>query len=311
LYNLRLKKGWTRGLAMELKIFQAMIRLTLPKLKKKLRSFWGSNPPNLVVSLVPNFNKVMYEALRDELPGVPYVTVLTDMADYPPHFWMEPRQDQYIVCGTAYAASQAAALGYAQRSIITTSGMILRPDFYRRPIVDKAARLAELGLQPHLPTGLIMFGGHGSAEMLQIAKALPDRQLIFVAGHNTALAKKMAAQSASTLHHVMNFVKDIYLVMHLCDYFVGKPGPGSLSEAVHMGLPVITFRNASTMPQERYNTVWLEENRLGKVIASVSELSGAVEALLSELPLYHGQVQQMNNQAVFEVVDALGAIKAG
>ena len=311
LYNLRLKKGWTRGLAMELKILQAMIRLTLPKLKKKLRSFWGGNPPNLVVSLVPNFNKVMYEALRDELPGVPYVTVLTDMADYPPHFWMEPRQDQYIVCGTAYAASQAAALGYAQRSIITTSGMILRPDFYRRPIVGKAARLAELGLQPHLPTGLIMFGGHGSAEMLQIAKALPDRQLIFVAGHNTALAKKMAAQSASTLHHVMNFVKDIYLVMHLCDYFVGKPGPGSLSEAVHMGLPVITFRNASTMPQERYNTVWLEENRLGKVIASVSELSGAVEALLSELPLYHGQVQQMNNQAVFEVVDALGAIKAG
>ena len=311
LYNLRLKKGWTRGLAMELKIFQAMIRLTLPKLKKKMRSFWGSNPPNLVVSLVPNFNKVMYEALRDELPGVPYVTVLTDMADYPPHFWMEPRQDQYIVCGTAYAASQAAALGYAQRSIITTSGMILRPDFYRRPIVGKAARLAELGLQPHLPTGLIMFGGHGSAEMLQIVKALPDRQLIFVAGHNTALAKKMAAQSASTLHHVMNFVKDIYLVMHLCDYFVGKPGPGSLSEAVHMGLPVITFRNASTMPQERYNTVWLEENRLGKVIASVSELSGAVEALLSELPLYHGQVQQMNNQAVFEVVDALGAIKAG
>ena len=311
LYNLRLKKGWTRGLAMELKIFQAMIRLTLPKLKKKLRSFWGSNPPNLVVSLVPNFNKVMYEALRDELPSVPYFTVLTDMADYPPHFWMEPRQDQYIVCGTAYAASQAAALGYAQRSIITTSGMILRPDFYRRPIVGKAARLAELGLQPHLPTGLIMFGGHGSAEMLQIAKALPDRQLIFVAGHNTALAKKMAAQSASTLHHVMNFVKDIYLVMHLCDYFVGKPGPGSLSEAVHMGLPVITFRNASTMPQERYNTVWLEENRLGKVIASVSELSGAVEALLSELPLYHGQVQQMNNQAVFEVVDALGAIKAG
>jgi hypothetical protein len=32
---------------------------------------------------------------------------------------------------------------------------------------------------------------------------------------------------------------------------------------------------------------------------------------LSELPKYHGHVQQMNNQAVFEVVDALGAIKAG
>jgi UDP-N-acetylglucosamine:LPS N-acetylglucosamine transferase len=309
LYNLRLKKGWTRGLATELKIFQGMIRLTLPKLKKKMQSFWSINPPDLVVSLVPNFNKVMYEALRDELPGVPYVTVLTDMADYPPNFWIEPRQGQYIICGTAFAASQAAALGYDQRTIITTSGMILRPDFYSKRCVDKTARLAELGLAPHVPTGLIMFGGHGSSDMLQIAKALPDHQLIFVAGHNTALAKKMALQSASAKHHVMGFVQDIHQVMNLCDYFVGKPGPGSLSEAVHMGLPVITFRNAATMPQERYNTVWLEENQLGKVIASVSELPGAVDALLSELPKYHGHVQQMNNQAVFEVVAALEVIK--
>ena len=78
-----------------------------------------------------------------------------------------------------------------------------------------------------------------------------------------------------------------------------------------MGLPVITFRNTATMPQERYNTTWVEQNQLGKVIASVSELPGAVDALLSELPKYHRHVQQMNNQAVFEVVDALGAIKAG
>ena len=188
--------------------------------------------------------------------------------------------------------------------------MILRPDFYRRQSVDKAARLAELGLDPHVPTGLILFGGHGSSEMLQIAKALPGRQLIFVAGHNTALAKKMVTQSVSDRHHVMGFVQDIHRVMQVCDFFVGKPGPGSLSEAVHMGLPVITFRNGTTMPQEKYNTVWLEENQLGKVIASVSQLPGAVDALLSELPKYHGHVQQMNNQAVFEVVDALGAIKA-
>jgi UDP-N-acetylglucosamine:LPS N-acetylglucosamine transferase len=189
--------------------------------------------------------------------------------------------------------------------------MILRPDFYRKQSADKSARLAELGLEPDVPTGLILFGGHGSSEMLQIAKALPDRQLIFVAGHNTALAKKMAAHSASAKHHVMGFVQDIQGVMHVCDYFVGKPGPGSLSEAVHMGLPVITFRNAATMPQERYNTVWLEEHQLGKVIASVSELPSALDALLSELPHYHDHVQQMNNQAVFEVVDALATIKAG
>jgi Glycosyltransferase family 28 C-terminal domain len=310
LYNMRLKRGWTRGLATELKLFQAMIRLTLPQLKKKMRSFWCNTRPQLVVSLVPNFNKVMYEALRDECSGVSYVTVLTDMADYPPNFWIEPNQGQFIICGTEFAASQATNLGYDAASIIQTSGMILRPSFYRKPCVDRASRFAEMGLDPQRPTGLVLFGGHGSNEMLKIAKALPDQQLIFVAGHNSALAQKMAAQSLSVQHRVLGFTKDIDQLMQLSDYFVGKPGPGSLSEAVHMGLPVITFLNASTMPQERYNTTWVEENKLGKVIASVSELPGAVVAVLSDLPNYKQHVQDINNQAVFEVVEALAKIMA-
>ena len=308
LCNMRLKRGWTRGLATELKLFQAMIRLTLPQLKKRMRSFWRNTRPNLVVSLVPNFNKVMYEALRDECPGVPYVTVLTDMADYPPNFWMEPNQGQFIICGTEFAASQAASLGYDAAAIIQTSGMILRPSFYRKPCVDRASRFAEMGLDPQRPTGLVLFGGHGSNEMLKIAKALPEEQLIFVAGHNSALAQKMAAQSLSVQHRVLGFTKDIDQLMQLSDYFVGKPGPGSLSEAVHMGLPVITFRNAATMPQERYNTTWVEENQLGKVIGSVSELPGAVAAVLCDLPKFRQNVQDINNQAVFEVVAALKKI---
>ena len=305
LYNMRLKRGWTRGLATELKLFQAMIRLTLPKLKKKMRVFWRNTQPDLVVSLVPNFNKVMYEALRDEMPGVPYVTVLTDMADYPPNFWIEPNQGQYIICGTEFAASQAVASGYDAESIIRTSGMILRPGFYSKRCLDKAERFAEIGLDPQRPTGLVLFGGHGSNDMLKIAKALPDQQLIFVAGHNTTLARKMAAQSASSRHLVLGFTKDIDLYMQLSDYFVGKPGPGSLSEAVHMGLPVITFLNASTMPQERYNTTWVEENQLGKVIASLADLPQAVDEILSHLQDYKSKVQKLNNQAVFEIVDAL------
>ena len=41
--------------------------------------------------------------------------------------------------------------------------------------------------------------------------------------------------------------------MQLADFFIGKPGPGSISEAVQQGLPVIVVDNAWTMPQERYN----------------------------------------------------------
>jgi 1,2-diacylglycerol 3-beta-galactosyltransferase len=75
-----------------------------------------------------------------------------------------------------------------------------------------------------------------------------------------------------------------------------------------MGLPVITFRNSATMPQERYNTIWVEENNLGKVISSVCELPEAVDGLLSQLGVYQSHVQKMNNRAVYEVVAALEKI---
>ena len=64
----------------------------------------------------------MYESLRKALPQVPYVTILTDFADYPPHFWMEAGQDQYFICGTEKAVEQAHSLGYTDDRIIHDVG---------------------------------------------------------------------------------------------------------------------------------------------------------------------------------------------
>lgn len=308
LYNLRLKKGWTRGLATELKVFQAIIRLTHVKLKSKIQKFWKERQPDLVVSLIPNFNKVMFESLKEACSTVPYVTVMTDLADYPPNFWIEPYQEQYLICGTERAVLQAYETGYRKNQIIQTSGMILRPAFYKIPSVDREARLIELGLDPLQPTGLVMFGGHGSTQMINIAKELSHRQMIFVCGHNVLLAKKIQALKPSSKHLVFGFTSDINLIMQLSDYFIGKPGPGSLSESIHMGLPVITFKNASTMPQERFNTQWVIDHDFGLVISKMRDLPEAVESIIADLPMFKANVSAVNNRAVFEVVAALNRI---
>ncbi len=308
LYNLRLKKGWTRGLATELKIFQAMIRLTHVKLKNKIEKYWKERQPDLVVSLIPNFNKVMYESLRDACPSVPYVTVLTDLADYPPNFWIEPNQEQSLICGTDRAVLQAVEAGYRETQIMQVSGMIMRPSFYQSEKIDRKARYEELGLAPHLPTGLVMFGGHGSTQMVKIAKDLSNRQMIFVCGHNELLAKKIKALKPSVKHVVYGFTSEINLLMQLSDYFIGKPGPGSLSESIHMGLPVVTFKNASTMPQERFNTSWVTDHQYGLVISTMRDLPGAVEKMIVELSVFKAHVAATNNRAVFEVVEALDRI---
>ena len=87
----------------------AVIRMYHRPTARLLSRYWLDSKPDMVVSLVPNFNRAMYDGLRNSLPKVPYVTVLTDMADFPPHFWIEPKQDQYFICGTEKAAEQAYA----------------------------------------------------------------------------------------------------------------------------------------------------------------------------------------------------------
>jgi UDP-N-acetylglucosamine:LPS N-acetylglucosamine transferase len=305
-YNRRLQRGWTLGLAQELKLLQGMIRLAHAPIRRILEQHWARSEPDLVVSLVPNFNRVLCESVAAALPGVPYVTVLTDFADHPPHFWIEPGQDQWLVCGTPRALAQARAAGYADERIALTSGMLLRPSFYAPPPVERReVRRRALGLDSAPPTGVVMFGGQGSRQMLAIAKALPDTQLVLLCGHNAALAQALRRLQRPAPQAVFGFSDEVPNLMRLGDFFIGKPGPGCLSEAVHLGLPVITFRNAWTMPQERYNAQWVREQGVGLVLPSLRGLPAAVAQLQRELPAYRAATARLHNRAVFELPEIL------
>jgi 1,2-diacylglycerol 3-beta-galactosyltransferase len=308
LYNLILTKGWTLGSAQLLKIVHLAIRLNHGRAVRMLERHWSETQPNLVVSLVPNFNRVLYDSLQASRPATPYVTVLTDFADYPPHFWME-RQKQYVVCGTERAVRQAEALGYAREDIFRASGMILRPNFYESRDVDRAAERRRLGLDPERPTALVMFGGQGSRVMLEIAERLGNSglplQMILICGRNAALATRLRSLRTAAPMYVEGFTTEIPYYMRLADFFIGKPGPGSISEAVAMHLPVIVEKNLWTLPQERYNADWVLENRVGFVVPNFRQIAGATRKLLEPgtLASYRANTAAIRNRAIFEIPD--------
>lgn len=313
LYNKRLASGFTLGLAQELKLLQGLIRLAHAPLVQRLARHWQVSRPDMVVSLIPNFNRALHDSLAQARPGAPLVTVLTDMADHPPNFWIEPGLDQHLVCGTEHAARQALAAGCAPRHVHRSSGMILRPDFYLHPTLaaiagNRAAERRRAGLDEATPTGLVLFGGTGSPVMKHIAARLPDTPLVLMCGRNETLANELRALPARAPRVVVGYTQDVARWMALADFFIGKPGPGSLSEAVQLGLPVIVTRNAWTMPQERWNTVWVEQHGLGVVERSFADVASAVQRLTAQLPRYRQRVQQMHNRAVFEVPHILQRI---
>ncbi len=305
LYNHRLKRGWTLGLSTELKVLQAMIRMGHPAMLRKLEQYWRDHTTDLVVSLVPNFNKVLNLSVKKSMPTVPYVTVMTDMADYPPHFWIEPGLDQHLVCGTARAVLQAQEAGYSNKEISQTSGMILKPAFHLPKNLDRKQEMSRLGLDPDRPTGVVMFGGHGSSDMLRIARMLPDVQLIHLCGHHTKLAKQLNTLQTKVKHVAIGFAPNIEHYLNLGDFFIGKPGPASVSEAIQMGLPIITIENSWTMPQERFNTTWIREQGVGIVIPSLRHVRPSAFKLINDLQTYRASVSKIKNHAVYEVVEIL------
>jgi 1,2-diacylglycerol 3-beta-galactosyltransferase len=309
IYNLVLKKGWTLGSPQLTRGMQLVIRAFHGPQVRLLRRFWERSRPDLVVSLVPNFNRAIAESLAAALPGVKLLTVLTDIADFPPHFWLEPAP-QYIVCGSDRAVQQALAMGHARERIHRVSGMILNPRFYAtQPLApeERAARRRALGFDPDQPIGLVLFGGQGSAVMLEIARRLPGRQLLAICGHNAKLAGRLRALSRPAALHVEGFTTEVPSFMQLADYLIGKPGPGSLSEACHMRLPVIVECNAWTLPQERYNAVWVREQGVGIVLRSFRDVAAAVESLLApdDYARMRAATGKLHNRAVFEIADLI------
>jgi UDP-N-acetylglucosamine:LPS N-acetylglucosamine transferase len=192
--------------------------------------------------------------------------------------------------------------------------MIINPRFYEPINVDRVSERVALGLKPDLPTGLVMFGGQGSTVITKIVERLDrsdlNMQLILICGKNESLAATLRALKTRFPIFVEGFTNRIPYYMYLSDFFIGKPGPGSLSEAILMRLPVIVECNAWTLPQERYNAEWVREESVGMVVGNFRQIVPAMRDLLQpgRLSALSENAAALPNRAVFEIPGILQTI---
>jgi 1,2-diacylglycerol 3-beta-galactosyltransferase len=313
-YNILLQNGWTLGSTYLLRVLQATIRLFHRPIVNLLEKFWGEKPADLLISVIPHFNRQICESWTKVYPGRPFVTIITDLADFPPRFWIEPIKDQYVIAGTEKAADQARAMGHDDAHIFLTSGMILRPDFYVEDNSDPVALRREMGLREVLPTAIVLFGGHGSKVMYDITQRLNAAdlplQLILICGRNDELAAKLRTHQWKMPIHVVGFTKEVHRLMRAADFLIGKPGPGSIAEAMVRKLPVLIECNAWTLPQERYNAEWVTEKGVGIVLNSFENVVEGVKRMLDPeaLAAFRSNVAVQKNRAVFEIPEILAKL---
>jgi 1,2-diacylglycerol 3-beta-galactosyltransferase len=312
-YNWLLRRRLGVTMVPLLRLLHGAILVRRRPLVRALGAWLAERPrPSAVVSVFPNFNGIIRDALRAAHPGVPLLVVLTDFADFPPRFWIEPGLDRVIV-GTEEARAQALAIGLPPERVSRVSGMVLHPRFDRTDGGTRERVRAELGFAPSGFVVTLLFGGKGSAEMPPLAEALLDagggRSLIAICGDNPALFERLAPLEARGLRR-FGFTDRVAELLAASDVLVTKPGPGTLAEAFHKRVPVVVVRDRSTIPQERFNTDYVERHGLGLVVQDWREIPGAVARLQRDEGERAGVLARLSalppNRAVYEAVALIG-----
>jgi len=136
--------------------------------------------------------------------------------------------------------------------------------------------------------------------------------LILICGKNEKLAARLKEKKWNVGTSVIGFTKEVHKLMRAADFLIGKPGPGSIAEAMQRGLPVLVECNAWTLPQERFNAEWVTEKRVGVVLKSFDDVVSGVRQMLepAKLAEFRKNVAAQNNRAIFEIMEILERLLA-
>jgi len=320
-YNAMIRRRWTLFLAPMLRVLHTTIALPHSRLVAELARQIAPLRPAAAVSVLPNFNGVIRDAMRVAHPGVPFLVLLTDFADFPPHFWIEPGVERVVV-GSEEAARQALALGVPAERVSRSSGMVLHPRFYPRAGTEARSRVRDLlGFSAGDFVVLVLFGGQGSPEMRPLVETLlgtrPEWRVVAICGRNLELYASLGpleAASAGRLRRVA-FTDRVSEYLAACDVLVSKPGPGTLAEAFHQRVPVVVTHDARTIPQERFNALMVEREGLGLAVRGWREAPSAVARLGADPDLARHVRERLavlpENRAVYEALEIVEREIAG
>jgi UDP-N-acetylglucosamine:LPS N-acetylglucosamine transferase len=256
---------------------RALLAWARLRVTARLATRWREFEPDVVIATQMHPAALASLAMRAHGLRAPAIGVLTDFGVH--DFWVHPGIGHYCVATEA----MASALGDAgvEKSAVTVSGIPLMPGFRDPPPAAEARRA--LGLDPLRPAILVSGGGLGVGLQGAVARLAAHRsgwQILVAAGRNAEARKTLQALPARGGRlRVLPWTEHMERALRAADIVVGKPGGLTLAEVLACGRPLLATR--SLLGQEGYNVRFLEENRVGRLVAE-DELPAAAQALLAD-----------------------------
>ncbi len=257
--------------------------------------------PTTLVSVHPmtqHFFAYMLKKLR-LIDRIPLITVVTDPCRGFWKGWACPEVSQYFVASDE-AKAQLEEFGIPNERI-AVSGMPVHSRFQPVSSLDEKYVLRQqLQLDPHRFTILVNAGWAGGGNIPQLYETLmqgsPENiQLVFMAGHNTALFEEASklAQNVPFPVNVLPFTTNMHEWMNASDVMISKMGGLTTFEAMACQLPILADCLTPPMPQEQGTARFVESNGAGILIQTPHQLVQELDTLI-HVP---GRYEQMKQAA--------------
>jgi 1,2-diacylglycerol 3-beta-galactosyltransferase len=278
-YMVRLPKVWGAGykLSNGSRRARLIVESAYPYVRRSLRKLISQNPADMIVSVHPLANDPFLHALGKHRP--PFITVVTDLVTTHA-LWYHKDVDLCLVA--TEEARQRGLLANLRPEQVKVIGLPVA-DRFCQPIGDKDILRHQLGWPPEAPVVLLVGGGEGMGPLEKISLAIAQANLpitlVVVTGRNAELKQHLEAQQWPMTTLIYGFVHEMPDFMQAADILVTKAGPGTISEALNAGLPMILY---SRLPgQEEGNVDYVISEGVGVWAPKTSYIISALHAWIT------------------------------
>ncbi|HSB66442.1 MAG TPA: glycosyltransferase [Anaerolineales bacterium] len=256
---------------------RVIVESAYPYIRRTLHKVIRQNPADMIVSLHPLANDPFLHALGKRRP--PFITVVTDLVTTHA-LWYHKAVDLCLV--PTEAARQHALEAGLNPEQVQLVGLPVA-DRFCRPAGDPIALREKLGWPQDRPVVLLVGGGEGMGPIEKTAIAIAEANLpitlVIIAGRNQELRQRLEAHQWPMKTLIYGFVHEMPDFMRAANILVTKAGPGTISEALNAGLPIILY---SRLPgQEDGNVDYVISEGVGVWAPKTSYIVSALKAWIT------------------------------
>ncbi len=246
-------------------------------ISKKFADIVADEKPDVIVSVHPVFIGCILDVMEKKNIKIPFVSMYADLVSIS-NLWTDPRAD-YTLCYTREAVDYSLKMGIPEEKIKCFSFPVRERFTYGNPVAG-----SQLFKASKIPTFLIMSGGEGSGNMLDLSRMLLNNfncRVKVLTGRNETLREKFEKHEKEIYGEridVYGFVEAIEELMLSSDIAFMRGSPNTILEAINCCLPMVI---TDALPgQEAGNPYYFEDNQLGCFAHDLEEIKKVVKSLL-------------------------------